>query len=134
MCGIAGIVYKDKKLHNIGNDMTNMLNQLLNVMGEDKYVQNKKIPDLYINPNLKGYGPASFQKTEIDSMINIGERAARGKWKDLLALRRKMGMLPLWLWHLPLLWSALSRVLREGGKMWRADVIRDLRVSGRKMT
>ena len=28
MCGIAGIVYKDKKMHNIGNDMTNMLNAL----------------------------------------------------------------------------------------------------------
>ncbi len=28
MCGIAGIVYKDKKLHNIGNDMTNMLHEL----------------------------------------------------------------------------------------------------------
>ena len=28
MCGIAGIVYKDKKLHNVGNDMTNMLHQL----------------------------------------------------------------------------------------------------------
>ena len=28
MCGIAGIVYKDKELHNIGNDMTNMLHQL----------------------------------------------------------------------------------------------------------
>lgn len=28
MCGIAGIVYKDGKLHNIGNDMTNMLNAL----------------------------------------------------------------------------------------------------------
>ena len=28
MCGIAGLVYKDKKLHNIGNDMTNMLHQL----------------------------------------------------------------------------------------------------------
>ena len=28
MCGIAGLVYKDKRLHNIGNDMTNMLHQL----------------------------------------------------------------------------------------------------------
>ena len=28
MCGIAGLVYKDKKLHDIGNDMTNMLHQL----------------------------------------------------------------------------------------------------------
>lgn len=28
MCGIAGIVYKDKKLHNIGEDITNMLEAL----------------------------------------------------------------------------------------------------------
>ncbi|MDL2246823.1 glutamine amidotransferase family protein [Methanobrevibacter sp. OttesenSCG-928-K11] len=28
MCGIAGIVYKDKKLHNIGSDMTDMLDAL----------------------------------------------------------------------------------------------------------
>jgi len=28
LCGIAGIVYKDKKLHCAGNDMTNMLHQL----------------------------------------------------------------------------------------------------------
>ena len=28
MCGIAGIVYKDKKLHNVGDDMTNMLHAL----------------------------------------------------------------------------------------------------------
>ncbi|KZX17138.1 amidophosphoribosyltransferase precursor [Methanobrevibacter cuticularis] len=28
MCGIAGIVYKDKKLHNIGEDMSKMLNAL----------------------------------------------------------------------------------------------------------
>ncbi len=28
MCGIAGIVYKDKNLHNAGYDMTNMLHQL----------------------------------------------------------------------------------------------------------
>lgn len=28
MCGIAGIVYKDKKIHNIGDDMTKMLHAL----------------------------------------------------------------------------------------------------------
>jgi glutamate synthase domain-containing protein 1 len=28
LCGIAGIVYKDKNLHNIGDDMTKMLNAL----------------------------------------------------------------------------------------------------------
>lgn len=28
MCGIAGIVYKDKKLHNAGDDMTKMLHAL----------------------------------------------------------------------------------------------------------
>lgn len=28
MCGIAGVVYKDKKLHSVGDDMTKMLNAL----------------------------------------------------------------------------------------------------------
>ena len=28
MCGIAGIVYKDGKIHNVGEDMTKMLNAL----------------------------------------------------------------------------------------------------------
>src|SRR5574344_2604359 len=75
-----------KKKEELGS-MSNILNQLLNVMGEDKYLQNKKIPDLYINPPLKGYGPASFQRAEIDSMINIGERTARSQWDELLTLR-----------------------------------------------
>jgi NTE family protein len=78
-----------KKKEELGS-MSNILNQLLNVMGEDKYLQNKKIPDLYINPNLKGYGPASFQRADIDSMITIGERVARSKWNDLVALRHKI--------------------------------------------
>lgn len=78
-----------KKKENLGS-LPNVLSQLINIMGENKYLQNKKLPDLYINPLLKGYGPASFQRSEIDSMINIGERTARSQWNELLALRHRI--------------------------------------------
>jgi NTE family protein len=72
------------------SSLPNVVSQLINIMGENKYLQNKKKPDLYINPALKGYGPASFQREAIDSMIVRGEQAARAKWGEILALRRRI--------------------------------------------
>lgn len=59
MCGIAGIVYKDKKLHDVGEDMTNMLNALQHRgpdsagfalyggmdLGENEYILNIQFED-----------------------------------------------------------------------------------------
>ena len=59
MCGIAGIVYKDKKLHNVGEDMTKMLHALQHRgpdsagfalyggmnLEADEYVLNIQVPD-----------------------------------------------------------------------------------------
>lgn len=78
-----------KKKEDLGS-LPNVLSQLINIMGENKYLQNKKLPDLYINPHLKGYGPASFQKADIDSMISLGERAARAQWGDIIALKQRI--------------------------------------------
>lgn len=72
------------------DNLPNVVSQLINIMGENKYLQNKNTTDLYINPQLKGYGPASFQKEAIDSMIVRGEKAARDKWDDIIALRKKI--------------------------------------------
>lgn len=72
------------------SSLPNVLKQLILVMGKNKYQQNIKLPDLYINPHLVGYGPASFQRHEIDSMISMGERAARSHWNELMTLRKKI--------------------------------------------
>lgn len=65
-----------------------MFGQLINIMGQAKYKQNSLAADVYINPYLKGFSPASFNRTAIDSMLVIGERAAREKIPALLELKR----------------------------------------------
>lgn len=67
-----------------------VLNQLINIMGQAKYKQNCLAADVYINPYLKNFTPASFQRTAIDSMLVIGERAARRKIPELLSLKRRI--------------------------------------------
>ena len=54
-----------------------------------KYHQNVEAADLYINPDLKGYGAHSFNK--IAEMIAIGEEAGKKALKDLKKLKKKLG-------------------------------------------
>lgn len=67
-----------------------MFNQLINIMGQVKYKQNSLAADVYINPYLRGFTPANFQRTAIDSMLLIGEKAARLKIPELIALKKKI--------------------------------------------
>lgn len=66
---------------------TGVVRQLINIMGREKYERNKAATDVYINPKLKGFYSMSFQPAAIDSMIELGEAAARAKWDELMALR-----------------------------------------------
>lgn len=69
---------------------TSVVDQLVGIMGQAKYRKNKTSADLYINPPLKGYTPASFQPQAIDTMVMRGEQAARRQWNELLSLREKI--------------------------------------------
>ena len=66
---------------------SSVIDQLIGIMGQAKYRKNKTQADIYINPQLKGYTPASFQPESIDTMISRGEQAARQQWDKLQALR-----------------------------------------------
>ncbi|MEG0796449.1 MAG: patatin-like phospholipase family protein [Odoribacter sp.] len=68
--------------------MPGLIDQLTNIMGEKIYQQNKHDVDLYLNPDLKGYSPASFSRIEIDSMILRGETIARKNWNELMKLKQ----------------------------------------------
>ncbi len=70
--------------------LPSMLSQLIDIMGEQKYRENRYATDLYINPPLKGYSAASFQDAAIDSMLEIGEKAARKQWDEIIALKKKI--------------------------------------------
>lgn len=66
---------------------SSVVDQLIGIMGQTKYRKNKTEADVYINPPLKGYTPASFQSEAIDTMVQRGEQAARRQWGELMALR-----------------------------------------------
>ena len=42
-----------------------------------KYNANRKMADIYINPDLKGYNATSFSREDIAKMIRIGEEAGK---------------------------------------------------------
>ena len=56
-----------------------------------KYNDNLQLVDVYINPNLDGYGSTSFGKKSISEMIRIGEMAGRKKINELKKVKKMVG-------------------------------------------
>ncbi len=67
--------------------ISGMVDQMVNMMQNDKYEKNRNCIDFYLNPDLKGYGPASFSEQDINIMIQRGEDAARERWNELILLK-----------------------------------------------
>lgn len=76
------------------NNIMGMVDQLTSFMGMPSYKQNLKLVDLYMNPGLKGYTAASFNREAIDTMIARGERVARSKWDEIIKLKEEIGLSP----------------------------------------
>ncbi len=55
-----------------------------------KYQQNRQCCDIYINPDLKGYGAGSFKPEAISDMMQRGETAARKQLKKLRRLAKEL--------------------------------------------
>lgn len=56
----------------------------------DKYHVNRKSADVYINPNLKGFGAGNFDDKSISEMIKLGEEAGEQAYDELVKLRIKV--------------------------------------------
>jgi len=74
------------------NSMTELIGQMISYMGSKSYKKNMQEVDLYLNPGLQGFTAASFGSKEIDTMILKGERIAKDHWKEILALKKKIGI------------------------------------------
>ena len=55
-----------------------------------KYNDNRASADIYINPTLDGYGPASFNKKDITRMLEIGSAAGNAFRKDLEEIKKRV--------------------------------------------
>lgn len=54
-----------------------------------KYHQNRLDADVYINPDLQGYGAHDFKPQRIAEMIALGEKAGKHALKELKKLKKK---------------------------------------------
>ena len=87
---IIGVdVQKGKKTKSELKNMNDIINQGIFFLGMDTYQKNKKYVDIYIKPNIDGYSVSDFYKA--DSLIAIGERAARKMIPELMELKKKLG-------------------------------------------
>lgn len=69
------------------NSMMGIIDQITTFLGRDQYAKNLKEVDLYIKPEIKPYNSTSFNSEAVDSLLVRGERAARQKWPDIVALQ-----------------------------------------------
>lgn len=73
---------------------TDILGQLINLMGKEQYEKNLKETDTYIKVDVEGYSAASFNKNAIDTLIRRGEMAAMQQWDNLIKLKDELGYSP----------------------------------------
>lgn len=69
-----------------------VLGQIMDFYGLEKYMKNIDQTDTYIKVNVKGYSSASFTSVAIDSLILRGEEAARSHWDELIRLKEQIGI------------------------------------------
>ena len=67
-----------------------ILGQLINLMGQEKYEKNLKETDVYIKVNVEGYTAASFTKSAVDTLIHRGEKAASLQRNALETLSKQL--------------------------------------------
>jgi len=72
------------------NTTIEVLMQVLDIACANKLEENKANTDVFMHVDVKGYSAASFFDEAIDSLLVRGDKAARGKWDELVALHDKL--------------------------------------------
>lgn len=74
------------------NSTTAILGQIIDVNCKNKYYDNLAITDIPIRINTQPYNAASFTAEAIDTLIRRGEEETMKHWKELMALKRELGL------------------------------------------
>lgn len=88
--------HEDKKVKTTAEDLADdkglmkVLGWLVGRPDLNKYQNNNSNVDVYINPDLKGFGAADFKANKIDKMIAQGEKAGKDSYKQLRNLKKKI--------------------------------------------
>lgn len=76
---VSGEKSEYSEINNVGD----ILGGVISLMGDVKYVENVENTDIYIRPELSGYGTMSFDRESIDTIVDRGYEAALRKEKEL---------------------------------------------------
>ena len=90
---IIGVdVQSELKPTNELDNAGSILGQLVDLMGQDLYLENLKKTNVHIKVNVKGFSAASFTPIAIDSLIIRGEEATQEQYANLLKLKEDLGL------------------------------------------
>ncbi|MCI1640243.1 MAG: patatin-like phospholipase family protein [Bacteroidales bacterium] len=73
------------------NNLGDIINQGIDMLGRSSYEHNVDIPDVTITPRLDEYNMLSFDPASVDTIISRGYEAAEKKGEELKALKRRVG-------------------------------------------
>lgn len=72
------------------NSLPQLIDQLMGVVTKSKAEDNIAMCDIFIEPDVTGYGPMSFDRYSIDSLIRKGYEAADAQREKLVALKEML--------------------------------------------
>ncbi len=89
---IIGVEVSSDKKKNADqiNSLPELLGQLMGMVTNGKREENKKMCDIYIHPDMTGYGTMSFENESIDTLIKRGYMAALEEKEHLMELKNKL--------------------------------------------
>jgi NTE family protein len=84
------------KLHNAEEikSISEVVDQLINYYTLRKNIENRKLCDIIIMPNIEGYGTSSFYTSAVDTLINRGIKAGREAIDQIRSLKLKYNLQP----------------------------------------
>lgn len=76
------------------NSVFGIIDQFATIIGQPSFEKNRGQTDLYLQPDVEPYGAASFGADAISVLVNRGEQVARTHYDELLALKKRIGVVP----------------------------------------
>lgn len=86
---VIGVEVADELHDDINNlqSLPQLVNQLINIVVKNKKTENRKLCDVYMRPDITGYGTLSFSAEAIDTLVQRGYNEAKRHTAQLLALK-----------------------------------------------
>lgn len=67
-----------------------LLSQFMNIAVKGNKLENRKMCDIYMHPDVSGYNMLSFNKAAIDTLVQRGYRCAQEHSAEILALKERL--------------------------------------------